>query len=157
MPQRRGEGKTWASIERFDCDVLCASELEWREAPRSERGCTRVDLAPVAWCVDPQKIRRGGYMGRARLPPHTQRDDGLPVLWKTPPEPASDGCPGGWYRSRFVWSLQPFMRMRAEGGQRVSNPMLDRCDDELIMQLVLHFEHEQEAFEAWKMEQILRD
>lgn len=78
----------------------------------------------------------------------------MPVVWRTPPELVDEGCPGGWYRSRFVWSLHSFLRVRAEGGQRVGNPLLDRCDDELVLQLVMYFEHEQERYEAWRGEQL---
>lgn len=124
----------------------------WVAGMRSERGCTRVDLEPVAWHVSAQRIRVAGYMGRPRLPAGTQFEDGLTVVWKRPPERFVEGCPGGWYRSRFIYSLQPFMRTRAEGGMRVPNPFFDRCDDELVLALVLYLEHEQERWEDWRWE-----
>lgn len=151
--QRAGDGP-WRSVERFDCDIHCSDDGGWVDGRRSERGCTRVDLPPVAWHVNAQAIRREGYMGRERLPPGTTVEDGLPVRWKQPLERPGDGCPGGWYRSRFYWSLAPYLRMRADGGMRVSNPLFEHCEDDLLIQLVLHLEHEQERWEGQRAETI---
>lgn len=126
----------------------------WVDGKRSERGCTRADLQPVAWHVSAQRIRVAGYMGRYSLTPGTETEDGMRVHWRYPAERPEAGCPGGWYRSRFVYSLWPFLRMRAEGGQRVPNPFFDRCDDDLVLALVLHHEHEQERWESWRWEQM---
>lgn len=152
--QRSGEKEPWRLVERFDCDIHCSDAGTWVDGRRSERGCTRDDLPPVPWHVNAQAIRREGYMGRNRLAPGTVLEDGMQVRWKQPLERATDGCPGGWYRSRFVASLIPFMRMRVQGGQRVSNPLFDRCDDELVIALVLYHEIEQERWEGQKEETI---
>lgn len=48
-----------------------------------------------------------------------------------PPEPFEDGCPGSWYRCRFVESLLRYQRPHANGVFS-SNPHLDRCDDGLV-------------------------
>lgn len=152
--QRPNDKAPWKLVERFDCDIHCSDAGAWVDGRRSERGCTRVDLPPVPWHVNAQAIRREGYMGRSRLAPGTTLEDGLPVRWKEPFERPSDGCPGGWYRSRFEASIEPFLRMRAEGGQRVSNPLFDRCEDELVIALVLYLELEQERWQAQKAETI---
>lgn len=83
-------------------------------------------------------------MGRHPLPPRTTTQAGLKVNPQMPWEPPDEGCPGGWYRSRFVASVEGYMRTRAENGARNSNPLLERCDDELVVQLVLYLEREQE-------------
>jgi hypothetical protein len=128
----------------------------WVAGKRSERGCTRVDLEPVAWHVSAQRIRVAGYMGRRSLPPGTESEDGMRVSWRYPAERPEGGCPGGWYRSRFVASVWPFLRRRSEHGVYNANPFFDRCDDELVLALVLHLEHEQERWESWRWEQVTR-
>lgn len=65
-----------------------------------------------------------------------------------PFEDPAEGCPGAWYRSRFVASVRPFLRARTDTGDRVANPLLDRCDDDFLIQCVLLLEREQDAFEA---------
>ncbi len=148
----RVSGKSHETREPFDCDAVCRDMKsgEFRDESRSVRGCTRVDLAPVEWDVSAAQIRVG-YMGRAPQPGLTE-EAGLRVNPKKPLESPEDGCPGGWYRSRFAWSLDPYIRIRAEGGQRVSNPLLEQCDDELILQLVNIYEREQERCHAHRLE-----
>ena len=53
-----------------------------------------------------------------------------------PPEDPAEGCPGGYYRSLFVASVAPYLRRRDGQGNRVANPLLDRTDDEVLLQLV---------------------
>lgn len=123
---------------------------------RARLGCARVDLPPVEWHVDAKKLRAGGWMGRHPLPGRTELQAGIKVNPRYPWEPPEEGCPASWYRSRFTGSLQLFLRTRAENGVRNSNPILDRYDDELVVQLVLYLEHEQERWEGWREEQAAR-
>lgn len=71
-----------------------------------------------------------------------------------PFEDPHEGCPGAWYRSRFVASVRPFLRTRTDDGGRVANPLLDRCDDEFLIQCVLLLEREQDAFESHALQQV---
>lgn len=92
-------------------------------------------------------------MGRPPLSAKVTVQAGEPINPQQPWELPEEGCPGGWYRGRFVASLHQYLRTRTEHGGRNSNPLLDRCDDELIVQLVLYLEHEQESALTWREEQ----
>lgn len=88
----------------------------------------------------------------AKLPVYVGREPepGLTVIgrarvnWRRPPEDPDEGCPGAWRVCRFVRSLYPFLRRRDDHGGRVSNAMYDRCEDELVLALVHHYEDEHE-------------
>jgi len=92
-------------------------------------------------------------MGRPPCPGVTS-EDGRKINPHTPLERLSDGCPGGWYRSRFVWSLDRYFRLRVEGGQRVPNPLLDRCGDEFVIACERIYLQEQERAVAYRLEQM---
>jgi hypothetical protein len=146
-------------VERFDCETLCSQKGEWLDHPRSKRGCTRIDLPPVAWDVDANAIHRGGWMGRhpitaAQADAQAARGTRIKVAPKYPTEDPDDGCPAGWYRSLFVASLYPYLRRRDSNGNRVANLMLDRTDDDVIVQLAMLAEDEQERWEAYRLEQM---
>jgi hypothetical protein len=121
-------------VERFDCETLCSQKGEWLDHPRAKRGCTRIDLPPA----DAQAARGT----RIKVAP------------KYPTEDPDDGCPAGWYRSLFVASLYPYLRRRDSNGNRVTNLMLDRTDDDVIVQLAMLAEDEQERWEAYRLEQM---
>lgn len=80
----------------------------------------------------------------------------LRINLQRPTEDAREGCPSSWIRSRFVASVLPYLRRRTDGGGRVPNLLLDRCDDDLVVQLVNYAEHEQDAYEAYCAEEISR-
>lgn len=145
-------GKT-TTAERFDCAVLCVQKDEWVDSQREIHACSRADLTRVEWKPQAKRFRFGGWMGRLPiLAPPGGRLCGEPINPKQPWEDPADGCPSGWSRSRFVESLYPFLRRRDAQGGRVANPMLDRCDDDTIIQLSMLFEHEQERWENYKLE-----
>lgn len=58
------------------------------------------------------------------------------------PESNDDGCPGGWYRTAFCYSVYRFLRPHADGVYSAS-PHLDRCNDRLVLDAVQYFEVEQ--------------
>jgi len=74
---------------------------------------------------------------------------GRDVLWEQPLEPECDGCPGGWYRTAFVDSLDPYFRRRTGEGARVPNPRFDSADW-LVQDAVMYFEEEQERLIAYR-------
>lgn len=76
-------------------------------------------------------------------------DDPEALDWQAPSERACDGCPGGWYRSPFIESVLRYRRRQADAGSRIPNILLDRCDDELVLEAVELLE----AFEdEWRSE-----
>jgi hypothetical protein len=84
-----------------------------------------------------------GYMGR-RPEPGLTHIAGRRINPQLPLDDPADGCPGAWSRCRFVLSLLPYLRRRTENGDRVANPLYDRCEDEFIWACVAIVEDEQE-------------
>ena len=60
---------------------------------------------------------------------------------KRPPEDNEDGCPGAWYRAGFPTSVSKYERTILQGAI-ASNPLLDRCDDPLVLEAAAYLEHE---------------
>lgn len=52
-----------------------------------------------------------------------------------------EGCPGAWYRSGFCDSLHKYERHLTDGGYS-ANPLLDRCDDRLVLEAIQFLEAE---------------
>lgn len=111
-------------------------------------------MPPVRWDVDASKLNAAGWMGRQAITASTALSERAnprhPLNY--PRETPEHGCPGGWYRSVFVTSIYPYLRRRDDHGNRVQNLILDRCDDDLILQLVAYAEDEQERWEGWRAE-----
>lgn len=80
---------------------------------------------PKLWGQDLVRRRRAG-------------DRGDP---KTPPESCEDGCPGAWYRCAFAESVSRYERTIMRDAI-ASNPLLDRCDDPLVLEAAAYLEHE---------------
>lgn len=69
--------------------------------------------------------------------------------WAAPCEPiAETGCPGAWYRTAFVRSLDRYYRRRTDGGGRVENPALTQCTDPLVHELIRQLEAFEDAAHA---------
>jgi hypothetical protein len=118
-------GRPGETFNPFRCEQYCGAQGE-NTQERIARGCTRADLPPVEWDVSADRIafHVGGRDGQA--------------------EPVEDGCPGGYQRSAFVWSIDRYYRRRDDHGGRISNPHLDRCDDFLVLDAVMYAEDEEE-------------
>lgn len=129
----------------FHCETACWRDGQMDDGERASRGCTRGDLPPVAWEIEPDRLR-DHYLGRRRLE-HEEIDPTM-VDPETLPEHVEDGCPGGDQRSRFVQTLMRFYRRRDANGNRVANLMLDRCSDDLVLQAIAYYEAEQDACES---------
>lgn len=80
---------------------------------------------PKLWGIDLQRKRQDGYRGDP----------------KTPPEPNDDGCPGAWYRCAFADSVSRYERKLLRDAI-ASNPLLDRCDDPLVLEAADYLENE---------------
>jgi hypothetical protein len=52
-----------------------------------------------------------------------------------------DGCPGAWYRSAFAASLHAYERHATDAGYS-ANPLLDRCQDRLVLEAIQFLEAE---------------
>lgn len=68
--------------------------------------------------------------------------------WTQPWEDPDDGCPGAWYRTPYVDSVDEFTRERDDVGNRVSNPKFDRAPPQ-VQAAVLHLESEQRRARAY--------
>lgn len=110
----------------------------------------------MPWDVDVKTIHRGGWMGREpiSLPAAAAMiSRGIKAVNpKRPTEDPDEGCPAGYHRSVFIASLMPYLRRRDGNGGRVANLMLDRTEDDLIVQLAMLFEEHQERFENYRAE-----
>lgn len=60
---------------------------------------------------------------------------------KAPPESTEDGCPGSWYRCAFADSVSRYERTIMRDAI-ASNPLLDRCDDSLVLEAAAYLETE---------------
>lgn len=68
--------------------------------------------------------------------------------WAAPAERIDEtGCPGATYRAGFVGSVLRYYRRRDRNGGRIENPLLTRCDDELVIEAVRTLEAYEDA--AW--------
>ena len=69
--------------------------------------------------------------------------------WAAPAELADEaGCPGAWYRTAFVDSILRYYRRRDRNGNRIENPLLTQCTDELVIEAVRTIEGYEDAASA---------
>lgn len=124
-----------------NCEQWCGYSDDLHDGQRIRRGCTRFDLPPIEWDVDPETLF---YHGR-----HPDRRLHLRTLgtWERPTEDIEDGCAGGYQRSRILSGLNQYKRARTDDGGRVSNPFFDRCGDWLILSAILYLEAEEQRCE----------
>jgi hypothetical protein len=96
----------------------------------------------VRGLLDPP--RSNPYMGRyASKPLDALVQLGLRNKPGKPREDIEDGCPGAWYRTDFVDSVDRYTRRRTKGGGRVPSPPFDRAPWQ-VQAAVLYLEAEQE-------------
>lgn len=89
------------------------------------------------------------YMGRypdQRLAGTTQL--GRATNWRAPLEDPSMGCPGAWYRTPFIDSLEPYYRRRDGNGGRIPNPRFDAADWQ-IQAAIMKLEEEEERWHRY--------
>ena len=87
-------------------------------------------------------------MGRLRVLNDPQERDP-----QHPSESTEHGCPGSWYRSRFCASVVPYERTQTDGAA-LSNPLLDRTTDALVIEATAYLERERMRAQARDMERI---
>ena len=81
------------------------------------------------------------------------RYDG-PGASETPCESHDDGCPGAWYRCRFVQSLGPYERHSDANGGLSDNIRLSRCQDPLVLDAIQYLEDERSRALAHQRERM---
>lgn len=105
----------------------------------------------MEWDVDAKLISHvGSYAGRPSVPGLTEIA-GRRCHPDFPGEDPDLGCPAGWRHNPFTLSLDPYIRMRTNTGNRVSNPALDDCDDPFIWAAVTYYEREHERSIAHRL------
>jgi hypothetical protein len=72
---------------------------------------------------------------------------GLPQNWQQPFEDPEDGCPGAWYRTYYIDSVDAYVRRRTSTGNRVPNPLFDVAPIQ-VQVAVLYLEEQQEMARA---------
>lgn len=102
-------------------------------AAQARRCCALPGFDTSTWTADAQPRV---WMGRPRDYSREGRGD-----WVAPHEPIREqGCPQSWVLSPFYQSLQRYYRRPDGQGGRVPNPLLDRCDDVLVIEAILQLE-----------------
>ncbi len=126
--------------EPYDCEIVCGSGAEWNDKARAHHRCSRKDLPPVEWDVSVKQL--SPHMGRERLKELAGERDyhGHWFNWMVPPEDPDDGCPGGWYRNPFAYSLRRYIRSRSREGTYSENHFLSQTDDPLIIAAIQAYE-----------------
>ena len=86
----------------------------------------------------------------------------LPILYgpeasEEPPETHHNGCPGAWYRSRFVSSLYRYERAVSGDGAYSENVLLTRCTDPLVIEAVQYLEQERARAHAHHISKMTSD
>lgn len=144
-----GETTSWEPIEDFRCTYRCRRQGEGVLDPsaRAANCCGLPDFDMSAWTGDATEPT---WLG---LPPDFSRE-GQPG-WEHPKEdPGEIACPGSWYRSMWVLSLGPYRRPIADGGARVSNLRLERCEDPLVLDAIATLERFEDEVRRETMDRI---
>lgn len=120
--------------------MLCGSQSGILDRRKRALYRCALNYEPVTesdWNIDtkPKHV----HMGRLPIihPTREQLGENL----KSPAEGHEHGCPGSWYRCGFVASVAKYERILGDHGFS-SNPRLDRCTDELILDAVQYLEQE---------------
>lgn len=127
VPREHKPGEVY---EPFKCEMICGPK-RWNEQQRATYNCSRFDL-PKPTAKPKKGARLPVYMGGPK------DDFDRPI-----PESLKDGCPGGWYRNPFAWSVQRYLRKRSGDGLR--SEALFKTDDPLILEALDLFEQYQDA------------
>lgn len=131
-PTPQAEG---SRAELFSCAVECRRKAALDPVAQAERNCCLPGVDTGTWTGEALvNIRMGAppdYSREGAEESHATR--ATLGEWATPNEDIeAGGCPGAWYRTPFVQSLQRYRRDRDEQGGRIDNPALARADDFVI-------------------------
>lgn len=152
-------GGPFRTAEVYACARDCQNpDGSWNAQAREARGCKVPGLPVVPFNPTAalyQKVQGANgspYIGRYP----DRRLVGAKYLgvlvpsWKEPFDPPELGCPGAWYRTPFIDSLDPYTRRRDSNGGRVPNPLFDSAD-RVIQALAMRLEEEEERAHAYTM------
>lgn len=137
------------SHELFPCAHLCRRPCSNKLVPAAQaaRNCALPWFDQRTWTGTKVRPR---WMGRAARLDIDERG-----AEARPPENIEDeGCPGAWYRTPFVESLLRYRRRPCEGGARVANAFLDRCQDELVLEATQLMEVYEDTWHGEHLHQI---
>lgn len=130
--------------ECFDCAKLCLEEGgKFSDVKRSSMNCVRADLPPVLALCDSEDQM---WMGLPKRAP----DDGFD--WQYPREPYAEGCPGAWYRSVFIRSLDKYIP-RVMGESWFKSLHLREDTPRLVLDAVQRYMDHRQACETYVMEE----
>lgn len=73
---------------------------------------------------------------------------GRATNWQAPLEDPRIGCPGAWYRTPYIDSLDPYYRRRDGNGGRIENPRFDAADWQ-IQKAIMLIEEEEERWHRY--------
>lgn len=136
-PERSGDKVR--SRELYPCHAACVDNGRPYTHQRAEWRCALPGFNRRRWHPAP---KGGFYMGRLSV-----IDD------PTPRESHDDGCPGSWYRSGFVQSIEPYERPNADGVYS-ANPLLDRCENPLVLDAIRYLERERARARSYHREHV---
>lgn|GEM_PF-4537582 len=142
-------GGSWGRQERYRCERWCLLGQEENVELREQWRCSLLGFDPAEWGRDRMV---GPYMGK-----HAEHRGGR--LVEDPLELAEDhdeGCPGGWYRSRWALSVLPYQRPYSQGTFS-ENIRLSRSHDPLVLEAVEYHEQETLRAQAHYLELITKD
>jgi len=136
-PQSNSDGER---PEHFSCAALCRKQGTAQLVPYAQaaRNCALPGFNVGTWTGD-RLVRI--HMGRGRDYSREGKGD-----WAAPAERIDEtGCPGAWYRTAFVDSVLRYYRRRDRNGNRIENPLLTRCTDELVLEAIRAIESYEDA------------
>ena len=120
---------------------LCRTQARLVPYAQASRNCALPGFNVGTW-TGKHLVRT--HMGRPRDYSREGQGD-----WAAPTERIEDtGCPGSWYRTPFVQSILRYYRRRDRHGNRIDNPFLSRCDDELVIEAINALEGFEDAASA---------
>lgn len=95
------------------------------------------------------ETKSGYYMGALPIYEGPKQSD-------EPPETSEEGCPGAWYRARFVRSIEKYERPVSADGVYSENPIVTRCTDPLVLAAVHHLEIERARCLSWQRDRMFQ-
>ena len=135
--------------EIYPCVHLCRKPCSDRLIPtvQAARNCALAWFDQRKWTGEKVRTRWMGLRPRLDI-------DERGAEAKPPENIEDEGCPGAWYRSPFVDSLLRYRRRPTEGGGRLTNLFLDRCQDDLVLEAAHVMEFHEDAWHAESLNQV---
>ena len=140
QPVQRSDGdgnRYWDREDPFPCLTWCGSQGRLRPDLQRERQCTLPGYSgPWTEPSPSDRVRLTVWMGR---PANYDENNYRPA------EDISDGCPGGWARSRFAESMLRYRRQRLEGGGHDINVLVHAGTEPQVIEALRYYESQEAA------------